>query len=300
MPGQRGRRGSACGRQARGCRRRAALRPNPRRRRRPSRGVVLLGAGGGVDDDTLAGPRGADQDREALRARHSPERRLLLTLIGGPRAARQLAVAGSRARSPTSRPAGLASAWRGARSPAPGLDGERRHPPALQRQDPPVGNHPPRHLSASSGRAPRALLERDGAQPGGVEDRLVLGEPRLDAIRHRTLNGPGSGAPIRRTVSSGPNLLRGGLRPARCRSPLVVRSFDRRFSRARSRISPRSGARPYFARKRSIARTISRRREENASHSASARRRARSSCPPAGPPLDRIALLRSSWASAER
>ena len=40
--------------------------------------------------------------------------------------------------SPTSRPAGSASSSRGARSPAPARGPQRRHPPALQRQDSPL------------------------------------------------------------------------------------------------------------------------------------------------------------------
>ncbi len=80
------------------------------------------------------------------------------------------------------------------------------HPPALQGQHAPVADHLPRdgerfvrcHLSGG-------LLQHDRAQVALLEDGVLLGQLRLDAILDRALGRRRSDAPIRRTASSGPN-----------------------------------------------------------------------------------------------
>ena len=93
---------------------------------------------------------------------------------------------------------------------------------------------------------PGGLLQRDGAQIARLEDGVLLGQPRLDAILDRPLDRRAARArrsaarPRRdRTRDAGRSRCH-----TRCRSARVVSSLARRFSSARLRSSPRSGARP--------------------------------------------------------
>ena len=102
----------------------------------------LLGPCGGVDHDTLPGSGGADQDREALRAGHGAQGLLLLEGQGCAYALGDLPARVC--------PGVVADVPAGRLGEHPGAsldrlllspDRERRHPPALQGQDPTLANH---------------------------------------------------------------------------------------------------------------------------------------------------------------
>ena len=148
--------------------------------------------------------------------------------------------------------ADVSASWLGEQLSAPfdrllfGAHGQRGHSAALQREDSPVADHLPRHGERLLGcHLSRSLLQRDGVQVACVEHGVLLCQPRLDAVLDRPLNLGPLGCPDQATASSGPKSWR---RPvslhARRRSARVVSSFARRFSSARLRSSPRSGARP--------------------------------------------------------
>ena len=150
---------------------------------------VLLGACGGVDHDALAGAGWADEDGQALRARQSPERRPLLTRQREPDPRGHLFLGELSRHLPHVATSGLRQ---GGRVPLDPLllrsHRERGHPPALQRQDPPVDEHLARDLERLLGRElARALLQRHGPQPTGVEHSLALGQLRLDPVADRAL-----------------------------------------------------------------------------------------------------------------
>ena len=69
-----------------------------------------------------------------------------------------------------------------------GADRQRRHPPAFQGQYPPVADHPPRDGERLIRRQlPGGLLQHDRAQVALLEDGVLLGQLRLDAILDRAL-----------------------------------------------------------------------------------------------------------------
>ncbi len=106
---------------------------------------VLLGSGGGVDDDALAGAGGSDEDRGALGAGDDLQR---VCLLGAEPSADPLGDLVAR-RLRASLYANVAAAAGGERG-EPALDrllarthGERRHQPALQGEDTAFGDHRP-------------------------------------------------------------------------------------------------------------------------------------------------------------
>ena len=224
----------------------------------------LLGAGGRVDHDTLPGTRRADEYRQALRARQGLAGRAAARRRGVRRCTPRPPCSRScLARSPTSRPAGSDEHARAcARSPAPA-----RGPRASSFSRPPASGCAARRPSGASraiacagSKLARALLKRDRTQ----QPRRRT-PPRARSASPRS--GPPSPAPAagaaghRLDAPPHPHRTRDAhplLAQTRCRSPRVASSFARRFSSAMSRISPRSGARPCFARKRSAACAISR------------------------------------------
>ncbi len=151
-----------------------------------------------------------------------------------------------------------------------GANRERRHQPALKRQDAPLGDHALGQRKRLPGRElADGLLKQNGAQLARLERRGALGQALLDAILERTPAGPAL-APACVPGCSWPAVK--SKRAAvsfqtRCRSPRVTSTLALRFSSLSARSSPRSGARPHFARKRSAALATSRLREEKASSS---------------------------------
>ena len=74
----------------------------------------------------------------------------------------------------------------------PRADGERRHPSALQGQDPSLGEHLTRHGNRLIGaKLARALLKGDSTQQPRVEHGLALCQLRLDPILQRKLRRGG-------------------------------------------------------------------------------------------------------------
>jgi hypothetical protein len=187
---------------------------------------VLLRAHGGVDHDSLAGPGGPDEDRGALRAGEDPEG---VVLLGGERPADALGrlAGGVAARGLPDVPAGGPGELGRAAFDRLLLraDREGRHPLALQGQYPSVADHLAgdaerlirRHLSGG-------LLQRDRAQVALLEDGVLFGQLRLDAVLDRT-----GGRGALRCVDE-PHGLLGAERvgvPGLCPHPLQVRTRRR-------------------------------------------------------------------------
>jgi hypothetical protein len=145
---------------------------------------VLLGAGGGVDHHALPGPRRADEHRGTLGTREDSQRVILLCTQWSPDALgdHTHCVCASVF-------ADVPARWLGEQL-STALDGlllsaygERGHPPALQSEHPPVTDH----LASDRERLlrwhlPGCLLQRHRMQIARLEDGVLLGQPRLNAI----------------------------------------------------------------------------------------------------------------------
>ena len=147
---------------------------------------VLLGTSGSVDHDSLPGAGGADEHGEPLGAGDRLQR---MVLLGAEGCGDPLGDLPHRAL--TRALAGVPACGLGELGYAP-LDrlllcanSERRHPSALQGEDAPVADHfpgdPERHVRRH---LPGGLLKRDRSQLTRVEDRVMLGQVRLDAALH--------------------------------------------------------------------------------------------------------------------
>ena len=98
------------------------------------------------------------------------------------------------------------------------------------------------------------LLQQDRPELARLERRGALGQALLDTILKRTLGGGSTVAPRSLPGCSPAKSKRAAVSfHARCRSARVMSTLALRFSSLSWRSSPRSGARPHFARKRSAA-----------------------------------------------
>ena len=150
--------------------------------------------------------------------------------------------------------------------------GQGGHPSALQSQHAPVADHLPRDARAPD-RVPslrRPAPARRRAGRARVEDGVLLGQLRLDAILDRALGLPG--ARVRRSAAPphpGRTRDRGRSVSTRAAGRARVVSSSRGGSRARGRAARRVRVHGRsLARKRSAARATSRERPENASRSS--------------------------------
>ncbi len=224
--------------------------------------AVLLGAGGGVDDDALAGAGGSDEDRGALGAGDDLQG---VGLLAAEASADPLCdlIAGERAGldSPTSRPPAAASAVK------------RRSIACSRARTASVVIRPPSRGSTRRS----AIIARE-------RSRASRGESSPTDCSSRTArNSPGSKVAVRSvrrcsTRSSSGACTAGAASAmercpgcwavkskraavsfhACCRSVRVTSTLALRFSSLSARSSPRSGARPHCARKRSAALATSR------------------------------------------
>ena len=208
---------------------------------------VLLRAGGGVDHHSLAGPGWADEDRGALGTGEDFERVVLLGAEWSADALGDLTgsvIACDLADVPA---CGLGELGGAAFDRLLlGTHRQGRHPPALQGQHAPVADHLPRDAERLIRRhLPGGLLQHDRAKVTLLEHGVLLGQLRLDPILDRALGCRTLGCADQPHGLIRPEpVIASGLCPHSLQVRACGQLLRRRFSSARLRSSPRSGARP--------------------------------------------------------